>query len=86
MQPINYRRAVKIKAKEVFKANCAGKKFSDIDYSDGIIAKIYGKDPQDVWNEIEYFANVYHENLAFKNMEAVAETTKAFFDSCRKVI
>lgn len=81
--PLTYKRTIKLKAKEIFKDNCTGKRFIDKDYSEGIIGTIFGKDAQDVWNEIEYYANDYHERLAMKNMKIIGEITKPFFDSVK---
>ena len=55
---------IKIKAKEVYQAECQGKRFQDIDYSDEIIAKIYRKSASRVFLVINTLVKDYKEFTA----------------------
>ena len=68
---ILYRTTIKLKAKEVFQAVCSGRRYTDINYDDEIISKIYDVDENDVWHDIDAKAEFYHKLLAEKNLKEI---------------
>ena len=57
---------IKIKAKEVYQAECLGKRFQDIEFSDEIIGKIYGIRDDKVFSKIASLTCHYHTKTALR--------------------